>query len=85
MGAMKEEYALRNISVIDHTDGSGDVIAMTSVATLFDDLVFLFGTGPDDTECPKVYEACRELAKAYADGDPCDEYTDFLRIELRMV
>lgn len=82
MSYMKDAYT-RSISVIDHTDGSGDVIAKTSVATLADDLIFLFGTGPDDTECPKVYESCVRLAEAYANGDPCDEYESFLGIELR--
>lgn len=78
----RDDY-IRNISVVDWSDSSGDVIARTCVATMAEDLLFLFGTGSDDTECPKVYEACVKVADAYAKGEPYDEYADFLRIEFR--
>ena len=82
MSTMKDAYT-RNISVIDHTDGSGDVIARTSVATLAEDLVFLFDAKPDDEDCPKGYGACIGLAEAYAQGEPCDAYESCLGVELR--
>lgn len=74
---------VRDISILDWSDSSGDVIARTCVATMAEDLLFLFGTGPDDTECPKVYESCVKVADAYAKGEPYGEYADFLRIEFR--
>lgn len=83
MGVMKNEAHTRNIQVIDHSDGSGDIIAVTSVATLADDLIFLYDADPK--ECPKVYDYCIALARAYADGDDRTEYEDFLGIELRRV
>lgn len=82
MSVMKEAYT-RNIQVLDYSDSSGDVIAVTSPATLLDDLIFLYDASRE--ECPKVYEACVALAQAYVDGEPYDEPADFLRIELREV
>ena len=84
MSKMADAYT-RNIQVIDWSDSSGDVIAVTSEATLLEDLLFLYGTGPDDTECPLVYETCVNLAKAYGEGRPYDEQADFLRLELRHI
>ena len=79
----REDY-IRNIRVIDYSDSSGAVIARTCRATLVEDLLFLFSTGPDDSECPKVYESCLALAEAYLNGESYETPAEFLRIDLRV-
>lgn len=81
---MTKDDFTRNIQVIDWSDSSGDVIAVTSRATLLEDLLFLYDSKPGD-DCPLVYDACVKLAGAYANGDDYSEPSDFLRIELRAI
>lgn len=80
MGRMKEAYE-RTISIIDYSDGSGDVLARTSIASMADDLIFLFDASRE--ECPKVYDAIIELSEAYVDGGDWATPADFLCIGLR--
>lgn len=80
MSRMKEEYE-REILIIDRSDGSGDVLARSSAATLADDLVFLFGADP--AESPQVLDACLAISDAYAGDGDVSEPASLLGIELR--
>ena len=79
MTTMNSMYT-RNIRIIDHND-DGRTAGVTSLATIAQDLVFMFDVNRVDY--PEVFDAIMSLETAYINGEPCDEFEQYLGIELR--